>query len=145
MNLSAHFTLAELTASSLAVRRGIDNRPTDAITANLRRVAEKLEQVRALVDRPVIVSSGYRCPELNKAVGSGAASAHVLGLAADFTCPGMTAQELARTIRDSDIDFDQLIYEGTWVHIGLSAAAPRRQVLTAHFRDGRATYTYGVA
>lgn len=145
MNLTPHFTLDELTASDTAVRRGIDNKPTVQILANLTRVAEALEQVRALVGRPVQVSSGYRCPDLNRWIGGASNSAHTLGLAADINCSGLTPQQLARMIRDSDIEFDQLIYEGTWVHLGLSAGAPRRETLTAHFDGGRATYSRGIA
>jgi hypothetical protein len=145
VNLTPHFTLDELTASQTATRRGIDNKPTIQILRNLTSLAETLEQVRALVGQPLTISSGYRCPDLNKWVGGASNSAHTLGLAADITCKGMTPQELARRIRASDIAFDQLIYEGTWVHLGLSATTPRREVLTAHFDGGRATYSKGIA
>lgn len=145
MNLSPHFTLEELIASGLASRRGIDNIPSETIKSNLKRIADKLEEVRALVGKPLIVSSGYRCLELNKAVGSSDTSAHVKGLAADFTCPGMTSQALASLIHDSDIEFDQLIYEGAWVHLGLRDGPLRHQVLTAHFKDGHVTYTNGIS
>lgn len=145
MNLSPHFTLAELTFSQTATRLGIDNTPTEAIEANLRRLCGTLEQVRALVGRPIRVSSGYRSCAVNAAVGSGPGSAHVLGLAADFTCSGLTPKALAVLIRESDIEFDQLIYEGTWVHIGLATGLPRREVLTANFSGGHATYTRGIA
>ncbi|WP_208280577.1 D-Ala-D-Ala carboxypeptidase family metallohydrolase [Massilia oculi] len=144
MHLTPHFTLQELTASQTAARRGIDNRPNIQETRNLTRLAETLEQVRALVGRPVIVSSGYRSPALNKAIGGSTTSAHMRGLAADFACNGLTPVELARRIAESDIVFDQLIYEGTWVHLGLSAAQPRREVLTAHFKGGRTAYTKGL-
>lgn len=144
MNLTPHFTLDELTSSDTAVRRGIDNRADTPILRNLVRLAEKLEEVRALVDRPLSVSSGYRCPDLNRWVGGSATSAHVLGLAADFVCRGMTPKALAETIRDSGIEFDQLIYEGTWVHLGLSVGKPRCEVLTARFKAGHATYLKGI-
>jgi hypothetical protein len=145
VNLTAHFTLDELTASQVATRRGIDNKPTVTIVRNLTRVAETLEQVRVLAERPLTVSSGYRCPDLNRWVGGAANSAHVQGLAADISCAGLAPRELARLIQQSAIAFDQLIYEGTWVHIGLADGAPRRQVLTAHFDGGRATYSTGIA
>ena len=145
MNLSPHFTLAELVESQTAARKGIDNTPPPAAVAGLVRVAALLEQVRALVGGPITVSSGYRCPALNKAIGGAANSAHVLGLAADITAPGMTPQALAKLIQGAGLPFDQLIYEGTWVHVGLSAGPPRRQVLTATFIDGRASYSVGIA
>ena len=144
MNLSPHFSLAELVASQVATRKGIDNAPTPAIVTNLTRLAALLEQVRALVGAPIAISSGYRSPALNKAVGGAGNSAHVLGLAADISTAKLTPKALALLIRQSDIAFDQLIYEGTWVHIGLSAGAPRRQVLTAKFAGGGVSYVAGI-
>ena len=143
MNLSPHFSLAELVSSQVATRKGIDNAPAPAIVANLTRLAALLEQVRALVGAPIVISSGYRSPALNKAVGGAANSAHVLGLAADISTAKLTPKALALLIRQSDIAFDQLIYEGTWVHIGLSTGALRRQVLTAKFAGG-VSYVAGI-
>lgn len=145
MNLTPHFTLDEFVASRAAVRHNIDNTPSIQIVHNLTLLAETLERVRALVGKPLTITSGYRCPALNQLVGGAPKSAHTLGLAADITCKGMRPKVLAQMIRDSDIVFDQLIYEGTWVHIGLSVDAPRRDVLTAHFDGGRTTYTQGIA
>lgn len=144
MNLSPHFSLAELVSSQVATRKGIDNAPAPAIVANLTRLAALLEQVRALVGAPIAISSGYRSPALNKAVGGAANSAHVLGLAADISTAKLTPKALALLIRQSDIAFDQLIYEGTWVHIGLSTGALRRQVLTAKFAGGGVSYVAGI-
>ena len=144
MNLSPHFSLAELVASQVATRKGIDNTPAPAIVANLTRLAALLEQVRALVGAPIAISSGYRSPALNKAVGGAANSAHVLGLAADIGTAKLAPKALALLIRQSDIAFDQLIYEGTWVHIALSAGTPRRQVLTAKFAGGGVSYVAGI-
>lgn len=143
--LTAHFMLAELCNSQAAARQRLDNRPGPDQVKNLYRVAEVLELVRALVGRPVSVSSGYRSPAVNRAVGGSKNSAHVKGLAADITVPGMTAKELAEKIRASTIEFDQLIYEGTWVHIGLSEGKPRHQVLTAIFSPAGVTYSQGIA
>ena len=144
MQLSKNFSLTELVASQVATRKGIDNTPTPAIVANLTRLAALLEQVRALVGGPITISSGYRSPALNKAVGGAANSAHVLGLAADISTTKLTSKALAMLIRQSDIAFDQLIYEGSWVHIALSAGAPRRQVLTAKFAGGGVSYVAGI-
>ena len=144
MNLSAHFTLQELTASKTAEKRGIDNSPSLAVLANLRSLAALLEQVRAAVGLPISVSSGYRCAALNRAVGGTPSSAHMNGLAADISAPGLAPKDLATAIMASGVQFDQLIDEGSWVHIGLSRGAPRNQVLTAHFADGRVSYTAGI-
>ncbi|MDZ5633922.1 D-Ala-D-Ala carboxypeptidase family metallohydrolase [Janthinobacterium sp. GMG1] len=140
MNLSPHFSLAELVGSQVATRKGIDNAPAPAIIANLTRLATLLEQVRTLVGAPIAISSGYRSPVLNKAVGGASNSAHMLGLAADISTAKLAPKALALLIRQSDIVFDQLIYEGTWVHIGLSAGTPRRQVLTAKFAGNGVSY-----
>jgi zinc D-Ala-D-Ala carboxypeptidase len=145
MNLTPHFTLEELTISQEAVRRGLSNKPNIAELANLRRLAETLEKVRSLVGRPVVVSSGFRSLAVNRAIGSGDSSAHVKGLAADFTVPGMTVKALCLLIRESGIVYDQLIYEGTWAHLGLSEGKPRSEELTAHFSRTGTTYTRGIA
>ena len=144
MQLSKNFSLAELVASQVATRKGIDNTPAPAIVANLTRLAVLLEQVRALVGAPIAISSGYRSPALNKAVGGAGNSAHVQGLAADISTAKLAPKALAMLIRQSGLVFDQLIYEGTWVHIGLSTGAPRRQVLTAKFAGGGIIYVAGI-
>jgi len=120
--LSRHFTLEELIVSQAAARRGIDNMPSPEIIRNLRRLAALLEKIRALLGgTPILVSSAYRCPELNTAVGGSKASAHMAGLAADFTAPGYgDVYQVARKISQSKIRYDQLIHEyGAWIHIGL--------------------------
>lgn len=143
--MRSHFSIAELTASQTAIRKGIDNTPPPEVLANLSRTIELLEQVRLLANGPIIVSSGYRCPNLNRVIGGSSTSAHVRGMAADITAIGITPKRLAQLIQASTLIFDQLIYEGNWVHIGLSTGSQRRQILTAHFAAGRATYTGGIA
>jgi zinc D-Ala-D-Ala carboxypeptidase len=147
--LTDHFSVQEMTQSETAARRGIDNTAPRAILSNLARTAQALEQVRALLGgKPILVSSGYRSPALNRAVGGAASSAHVQGLAADFICPGFgTPLAICRTIAASGIPFQQLIFEGTWVHLAVPPAnvTARRQVLTAHFGKGPTRYTTGLA
>ena len=146
MKLSEHFNLDEFTASETALRRGIDNTPGPAITEKLRMLAATLEQVRTLLGGNAIrISSGFRCLELNRAIGSGDLSAHTLGYAVDFTCPGFgTPKEVANKIAESSIKFDQLIYEGTWVHLSIDPKN-KRELLTAHFGKGKTRYTKGIA
>ena len=145
MNLSEHFTLDELTASQTATRKGIDNTPDKATVENLRMLANTLEQVRVLLGGNAIhISSGYRCRTLNRAVGSSDASAHVRGYAVDFTCKGFdNPKEVAQKIAESPIKFDQVIYEGTWIHISCDPKN-RRDILTAHFNNGSVSYTKGI-
>lgn len=144
MNLSEHFTLEELTFSQTAVRKGIDNTPSLEVVAHLTRLADSLEKVRQLLGGPVRITSGYRSTVLNAAVGGSKKSAHMAGYAADFVCPSFGYPlKIVKAIAASDIQFDQCIQEGTWVHISFDPDA-RRQVLTAHFSNGKATYTEGV-
>lgn len=146
MQLSEHFTLAEFCNSQAAIRNRLDNRPGDAEISNMKRLAALLEQVRDLIGKPINVSSAYRSPSVNKSVGGSKTSAHMKGLAADITVSGMSAKTVATLISMSKIEFDQLILEGnSWVHIGLSEGKPRRQVLTATFVVGGATYSQGIA
>jgi hypothetical protein len=135
MLLSPHFTLEEFLVSETAARKGINNTPTDAVVANLKRLAERLELVRAIFNAPVVITSGYRSPELNEAVGGVKDSAHRYGRAADFIVPGMGSPlHIAQRItKYSAIDFDQLINEyDSWVHFGIEpeGSEPRRQTLT---------------
>lgn len=141
--LSEHFSLAELTASSTAQRLGIDNTPGLETITHLTALAGGLEQVRKLLCAPIHIDSAYRSPALNTAVRGAKDSAHLQGFAADFVCPQFgTPQEIAKLIAKSSIVFDQLIQEGTWVHISF-APKLRRQVLTAHFGAGGTTYSLG--
>lgn len=137
MKLTDHFTLDEMILSETAARRGLSNMPGPDELANLKRTAEVLEQVRALVGKPIMVSSGYRSPEVNKAVGGSKTSAHVKGLAADINCPGIKPAALAAIIKTSSIAFDQLILEfDAWVHIGIAKDHPRGELLTIRTGTG---------
>lgn len=133
--LTPHFTLAELTVSQTAARQGIDNTPDSAALRNLRTLAQALEVIRAkLGNKPIVVSSGYRCPALNTAIGGSKTSAHMQGLAADFTVPGHgTVLQTARAVAEAFSNFDQLILEyNDWIHLGLPAPGkpPRRELLS---------------
>lgn len=135
MQLSKHFSLSELTITST----GLPNTHVGAELENLYRLVDVLEQIRFDLGHPVIISSGYRSPAVNSKVGGSKSSAHLKGLAADFTCPGYgTPKQICLALIDCGLKFDQLILEyhpgsvnpgGDWVHIGLSDA-PRQHVLT---------------
>jgi hypothetical protein len=148
MRLSPHFALDEFTRSDYATRHGIDNTPPGFVLTNLRMLATRLERVRLVLGAPLLITSGYRCPELNRAIGGRGSSMHVSGLAADFIAPEFANPfAVARAIEANadEIDFDQLIYEGKWVHIGFTQLTqPRRDVLTATFNGGKAHYSEGL-
>lgn len=147
MNLTSHFSLDELAHSEMAVRHGIDNTPPADVLPNLVRLAQLLELVREMLGQALIITSGYRCPAVNRAVGGSSMSAHCEGRAADFIVPAYgTPQVIAKRIARSPLAFDQLIYEGTWCHIAVPKLheQPRLHILTAHFGSGPATYTAGI-
>lgn len=134
---SKFFTLAEFTASDRAKQLKIDNTPAADVLENLQRLAAVMDICRAHLGSPIVISSGYRCKALNTAIGGAATSAHVFGLAADFTCPGYgSPYDVVKKLMTIGITFDQLIHEKkggrNWVHLGLRSkdSAARMQVLT---------------
>lgn len=133
MNLSPNFTLEELTVSEIAQRKNLDNTPNATETANLVRTAELLEQVRALLNKPILVNSAFRSKPVNDAVGSKDSSQHRIGCAADIRVPGMTPKQVVQACIDGGIPFDQIIEEfGSWTHISVpntKDTAPRKQAL----------------
>lgn len=135
-----YFTIDELSHSETAVRRGVDNTPPPQVVKSLIALVENiLDPLRELCDYPIVVSSGYRCPNLNKIIGGSPTSQHPLGEAADITCPALGTKRLFDIARTSNLPFDQLIFEGTWVHISFGQRQ-RREILVATFVDGKATY-----
>lgn len=144
MQLSPHFTLSEFTRSDTANRLKINNNPGPQHLQNLRKLAIALEDIRALLKCPVIITSGYRSPALNTAVEGSSTSSHCFGLAADFHAPGFGSdQAVAKAIAASDLMFDQLIFEQSrthWVHVGIDPRM-RREVLS--WRSGRG-YRQGI-
>ena len=151
MNFPPHFSLEELTRSQSAVRGNINNTPSEAETANLIKLAWFLESLRDKLRKHyqkrliIIVSSGFRCGLLNIMIGGSRSSAHMQGLAADITCPGLTPLELSRFINENMEEFDQVIHEfGRWVHIGLSNGIARHEDLTALKEDGKTVYKNGL-
>lgn len=130
VQLSEHFTLDEFTRSETAVRKGIDNTPDSETVANLAELALSLEKIRETLGRPIQITSGYRSPKLNAAIGSKPDSAHVKGYAADFVCPPFSPEEICRKVIDSGIEFDQCIKEfNSWCHFSIDPRN-RRMVLT---------------
>jgi hypothetical protein len=152
MQLTPHFHLDQLIASETAQARGIDNHPDAIALRNLQRLAEGLEQVQTLLGHPLQISSAYRSPALNAAVGGALRSQHCKGLAADFTCaafgpPLAVAHAISTNSNASaaNIRFDQCILEyGRWVHLSFASpdTEPRQRVLSIH--DSRQGYLLGL-
>lgn len=131
--LTEHFSLEELTFSETAARLGIDNSPSLAVIRNLQELAEAMEDIRSVLGEAIHVQSGYRSPQLNKAVGGAKTSAHLEGYACDFTCPGFgSPREVCEAIIGAMLPFDQLIWEfEAWVHYSIHPQM-RQQVLTVN-------------
>ena len=132
--LTANFSLEELTRSEAADRNGWDNTPNEQETANLRRLAELLQQVKTAVGgKPVMINSGFRSKKVNDSVGSKDTSQHRLGCAADIRVPGMKPREVVEACIAGRIGFDQIILEySSWTHISVPntpGAAPRNSKL----------------
>ena len=127
MNITEHFTLEELTATS---HRQFDNTPNDAEMANLVLLAEFLEKVKAYLDgKPIMINSAFRSKQVNDSVGSKDTSQHRTGSAADIRVPGMSPDAVVRALVASSLPFDQIIREfDSWTHISISPT-PRRQAL----------------
>jgi hypothetical protein len=140
-----YFTLKELTRSDTATKNKIDNTPTDNAVKNLTALVDKvLDPLREMYGKPIYISSGYRCPRLNKAVGGVAGSQHKTGQAADIqqvkkiiqdgeevTVVDHEANRRVFKLIEENFDFDQLLWEngGRWIHVSYRADGKnRRQV-----------------
>jgi len=141
MKLSEHFTLDEFTSSQTATRCGINNAPPAEYMPALERTAQGMEMVREVLgDVPILVSSGYRSPELNMLVNGSHGSQHLLGEACDFTAPAFgSPEEIMRAIIKSEVPYDQLIleyYDPTrhtgWVHVSFSLRNRRQKLVIDH-------------
>ena len=147
---SKYFALSELISSQTASRKGIDNTPTEKAIKNLEWLVKKiLDPLRAKLGKPIVISSGYRSPKLNKDIGSSEGSQHVTGKAADIIVPGMTANEVFNFIcNKTSLPFDQMIEEfatisSGWVHISYDRDKRRQRgiKMVATKSHGKITYT----
>jgi len=143
MQLTDNFTLSEFTKSQTAMRLNIDNTPTENdIRFMILLSMSVLEPVRKHFKIPFSLNSGFRCQELNKAIGSSSTSQHTKGQAADIEVPGVSNYDLAVWIAKY-LMFDQIILEhykvgyphSGWVHVSLKQHGNRQEVLT--FNNGR--------
>lgn len=136
MKLTEHFTLSELMFSEWAARHDVDNTPPERLMPALKELADKLEEVRVVLEEQININSGYRSPKVNKAIGGSATSDHQYCRAADFISHAFgSPEQICYAIMESGIKFDQLILEyptpdgGGWVHLGIGKKM-RQQVQT---------------
>jgi hypothetical protein len=141
MNVGKYFTLEEFVASEYAARNGIENKPDAWQIENIRKLCENvLDPLREKVNRPVIITSGFRSEELNRAIGGVKISQHLSGEAADIIIIGMHPQEVFGFIR-SNLIYDQVILEyNQWTHVSYSAC-PRKQALIMERVEGKSICT----
>jgi len=150
MKLTDNFSLAELIKSQTAERCNIDNNPDKEHIVNLEKLCDNiLQPVRDYFQKPVMISSGYRSPELSQKIGSSSRSQHCKGQAADFEIPGVSNKELADFINDN-LSFDQVILEfhdpdeinSGWVHVSYVGDSNRGEYLLAEKdENGKVRYS----
>jgi zinc D-Ala-D-Ala carboxypeptidase len=137
MQLTPNFSLAELTTTNTK----IDNTPSKEVIEVLRTTAFYMEKVREILGNVAItINSGYRSPDVNRQVGGTSNSSHTYGYAVDFTAYGHTPLTISNILSKSNLKFDQLIYEKTWVHISFDPRM-RGELLTL---KGKGKYVKGI-
>ena len=148
MRLSKNFALSEITHSNTAKRLGIDNEPTETHLQNMQHLVDNLLQPLRDAVGPIRISSGYRNPSLNRAIGGSRSSQHCKGQALDiqfWEMGQMNNKVIYDFILDSNMEFDQMIneFDFAWIHISLKDKGNRKQVLEAYKdEDGDTKYKY---
>ena len=144
MRLSRNFMLREFVNSSTAARKGINNKPTEIHLANLKKLIDNV--IQPLRDKigPIRITSGYRSPALNRAIGGSSRSQHSKGMAADIQFVRdneMDNKVIFDTILEMELDFDQMIneFDYKWIHISYNSKKNRKQVLEAYKDDNNKT------
>lgn len=130
--MKLNFTMSELLYSDTAKKYGIKNMPkTPEVFDNLLLlITECLQPLREYVNKPIIITSGYRSQLLNQQIGGVDTSQHCKGQAADFIIKGMSIAEIIEAVKRSGIEYDQLINEyNQWVHISYNKSKNRKQTL----------------
>ena len=165
--MTSHFAFNEFTNSDTATRLGINNMPEPAVAQRIFKLMGYMEVVRGMLGKPINISSGYRCEELEKVLCDKdyrawcdrhgyivdpnswslyfAGKSHPAGYACDFTCPAFgPPSQIVTFLRRQGIRYDQLICEGTWVHISFDPRM-RNEVLDATFVNGTPSYAVRAA
>lgn len=125
-----NFTISELCKSETAEKSGISNTPDiNSLDNLLELVFYVLQPIREKLGKPMIITSGFRSVKLNNLVGGVSNSQHLYGQACDFVVNGMSPAQVVEFVKNSGIEFDQLIDEGSWTHISFNKGHNRKQVL----------------
>ena len=147
MQISKHLSLAEVSRSETAKRKGINNTPSGEHLANFKLLAENIfEPIREHFGVPIHISSGYRSKELNSAINGSLTSQHCQGEAIDIDMDGSTNGVTNKMVFDfikDNLNFDQLINEFnySWVHVSFdSSGKQRKQILNAVKSGGKTSY-----
>jgi uncharacterized protein YcbK (DUF882 family) len=143
----SRFTEKDLIKSETATRRGIDNSIAPEHRKNLSLILALLDEIESILGCQISVTSCYRSPKLNTAVGGSKTSSHSILLAVDFEVKGMSNLKVCETLSNKLKDYDQIINEfpetDGWVHVGISIGAGRKQKLTANKINGKTVYSQG--
>lgn len=147
MRLSRNFMLREFVNSTTASRKGISNKPTEVHLANLKLLIDNVIQPIRDKIGPIRVTSGYRSPALNRAIGGSSRSQHSRGMAADIQFVRdneMDNKVIFDTILEMELDFDQMIneFDYSWIHISYNHEHNRKSLLEAYKENGRTKYKY---
>ena len=150
MRLSKNFTLSEITKSNTAKRLGIDNAPNQEHLNNMQILIRDLIQPMRDALGPIRISSGYRSPVLNRAIGGSTKSQHCKGQALDlqFWSEGeMCNKEIYDWVLKEGIEFDQMIneFDFAWIHISLRPDNKNRRMVLEAYKDNDGDTAYKVA
>jgi len=142
MQLTKDFSLEALIKSDTATRKGINNTPNEEQINNLKKLCiSVLQPLQDALGHKLTINSGFRSPELNKAIGGSGTSQHCKGMACDIESPKISNKELFAKILDLNVPFDQLIYEfGNWIHVSFNEGKNREQKLIAKIINGKTQY-----
>lgn len=128
--MKLNFSMSELIYSDIAIKNNVNNMP-DIISLNnmLELIVYCLQPIRELIKKPMIITSGYRNKEVNNLVNGKPNSQHLKGQAVDFVIKGMSPKEIIEIIKNSDVEFDQLLNEyDKWVHISFNKGKNRMDI-----------------
>lgn len=148
VQISRDFKLGEFYLSYQARINNIDNTPPDWVIENIKTMTKNLLQpFRDYIDRPILITSGYRCEKLNKIVGGSPTSRHMLGLAVDIRVAGLDPANVIEKLVESKLPFDKAINEfNSWTHISYDLNYNRQMTFYASInKDGEVIYVRNAA